>query len=115
VGGYVVSLDDFVNLINLVTAYYNAGSAALSLLAIGLVVGLFFLCRQRRRRRLGHVAVPKDDPEEEIPLQDSRTTEYRDGDLERQNGSSLPLEGKMVFEVGDSDGEDEPHTGRRPS
>jgi len=91
-------------------AYYNAGSAALSLIVIGLIVGLFILCRQRRRSRAGHHPVPKDDPEEAIPLQDSRTETYRD--LDGSNGFSHPNGSKTVFEVGDSDGEDDPPSGR---
>jgi hypothetical protein len=81
------------------------------LVVIGLVVGLFILCRQRRRTRLGHQLLPKDDPEEAIPLQESRTNGYRDADGNHEHRRSPLPESNMVFEVG-SDGEDDPNSAR---
>ena len=96
-------------------AYYNAGSAALSLFIIALVVGLFLLCRRRRRNQM-HLPIPKDDPEETIPLQDTRGNGYQDAEGDAHANGLSPTGGnKTVFEVGDSDGEEESHYGRRHS
>jgi len=98
-------------------AYYNAGSAALVLVLVFLVIGTFVWCRLRRKRT---VQLPVMSMEESIPL----TSDIRredNGDEEnvglmrkgkerakengRQPGAAAPVE-PPIFEVGDSDDED---------
>ncbi|KDQ08864.1 hypothetical protein BOTBODRAFT_179499 [Botryobasidium botryosum FD-172 SS1] len=112
-------------------AYYNAGSAALALLLIGLALGGFFYFRSRSKRKamLRRLPVSTREEEETIPLSQSirdpdddntSTQTRRTGSIkgkERevpsgQNGSN----GQTIFEVGDSDDEDDYRdrdTGRR--
>jgi len=95
-------------------AYYNAGSAALTLLLIGLAIGLFFFCRQRRRRR--QVSSKPYDAEETIPLsQNLRGPSGVNGDADedpndrrrRKGKSREDLQSEAIFDVGDSDGEND--------
>ncbi|PPQ63138.1 hypothetical protein CVT24_005778 [Panaeolus cyanescens] len=104
-------------------AYYNAGSAALVLLLVFIVIGTFVWCRIRRRRvqlPLGRGGGGPDDAEESIPLRTNG--ELREVAREREiplmindapngkgkqraNGGSNHQE--AIFEVGDSEDEDD--------
>ncbi|KAI0032923.1 alpha/beta-hydrolase [Vararia minispora EC-137] len=94
-------------------AYYNAGSAALVLVLVLLAIGIFLWCRVRSRRTArsnGALSLS----EEAIPLT---------RDIENGNASTLDVrskgkgrarededtreDGQTVFEVGDSDDEEE--------
>jgi carboxypeptidase D len=105
-----------------VTAYYNAGSAALVLVLIFLVIGLFVWCRVRRKRvvQLPTTQPDEDEDEENIPLNPSSFGErqhdeissdsvgFRGKGKERsRNGDISPPEEPPIFEVGDSDDEEE--------
>jgi len=88
------------------SAYYNAGSAALVLLLILLAVGIFFWCRIRSRRRVSQVRLE----EESIPLHSSVNDD--DGFRQRAGkGKERALgnasEREEMFAVVDSDDEDE--------
>ncbi len=89
-------------------AYYNAGSAALVLVVVFLIIGTFIWCRLRRKR----VQLPLTRTEENIPL----TSSLRENGLDDDNSSrkrkgkgreeSEPLADPPIFEVGDSDEEE---------
>ena len=90
-------------------AYYNAGSAALVLVVVFLIIGTFIWCRLRRRR----VQLPITRTEENIPL----TSSLRENGLDEDDNSSRKRKGKAreesepladppIFEVGDSDEEE---------
>jgi carboxypeptidase D len=88
------------------SAYYNAGSAALVLLLILLAIGVFFWCRIRSRRRTSQVRLE----EESIPLHsgvgDDEGFRQRVGKgKERALGDASERE--EMFRVADSDDEDE--------
>ncbi|KAF9057813.1 alpha/beta-hydrolase [Panaeolus papilionaceus] len=108
-------------------AYYNAGSAALVLLLVFVIIGTFVWCRIRRRRvqlPIGRGGGPgSDDAEESIPLRTNG--ELREVDREREvplrihdaptsgkgkqragNGGTLQQQ-EAIFEVGDSEDEDD--------
>ncbi|KAF9567426.1 pheromone-processing carboxypeptidase KEX1 [Agrocybe pediades] len=96
-------------------AYYNAGSAALVLVLVFLVIGTFVWCRLRRKRT---VQLPENATEESIPL----TSSMRQGngideeeglvsrkgkDRARDNGREAGAASEPpIFGVGDSDDED---------
>ena len=111
-------------------AYYNAGSAALVLVLVVLVVGTFFWCRVRRRRSAGvSLSQRAGEEEEAIPLTRSNPDFSRsqvdlhgngDGNgydnLQPRNGgkgkgralrSPSPSPAEQIFDVGDSDDEEE--------
>ena len=88
------------------SAYYNAGSAALVLLLIVLAVGIFFWCRIRSRRRVSQVRLE----EENIPLhsgmnEDEGFRQRTGKGKERALGDASERE--EMFAVADSDDEDE--------
>ncbi|KII94629.1 hypothetical protein PLICRDRAFT_127694 [Plicaturopsis crispa FD-325 SS-3] len=92
-------------------AYYNAGSAALVLVLIFLVLGVCFWCRVRRRRLRGLQLNPNEE-EESIPLNSSRDG-ADDGFRMRGNGNGKGKERAVesleppIFDVGEhSDDED---------
>ncbi|KIJ56496.1 hypothetical protein M422DRAFT_238123 [Sphaerobolus stellatus SS14] len=102
-------------------AYYNAGSAALILVLIAVAIGLFFWIRSRRRQKQAFAIAGRDLGEESIPLTSHRTIspnghqydldDYEDlgkrtKGKERANPGS---EGEAIFDVGDSDEEDDDH------
>lgn len=94
-------------------AYYNAGSAALVLILISLAIAVFLWLRMRRNR----VALSTGGggrAEEEIPLR-SGMGGYDDNvpdeeQFRKRKGKERALdepEGEAIFNVGDSDDEDE--------
>ncbi|KAF9006754.1 pheromone-processing carboxypeptidase KEX1 [Cyathus striatus] len=95
-------------------AYYNAGSAALVLVLIFFGIGIFVWCRFRRRR----VALPvrqEGEEEESIPLTQSVRENGDEEDRDEMRSRSLG-KGKQramgesaepIFEVGESDEDDE--------
>ena len=101
-------------------AYYNAGSAALVLLLVLLVIGTFVWCRLRRKR----VQLPFSQVEESIPLNSSIRRdggeEEEEEDVVRQRkgkersreggGAVFPPLAEPIFDVGDSDDEDFKHS-----
>ncbi|KAF8165686.1 pheromone-processing carboxypeptidase KEX1 [Crassisporium funariophilum] len=96
-------------------AYYNAGSAALVLVLVFVVIGTFVWCRIRRKR----VQLPTSQGEESIPLNstmernDVNGHSGSDEDVPRQRkGKDRSREGDEtveppIFNVGDSDDEEE--------
>jgi len=98
-------------------AYYNAGSAALVLVLVFVIIGTFVWCRLRRKR----VQLPFGRVEESIPLNTSmRGDDEEDVDVVRQKrkgkerlresgASSEPLAEPPIFDVGDSDDEEFKH------
>ncbi|KDR84091.1 hypothetical protein GALMADRAFT_236745 [Galerina marginata CBS 339.88] len=97
-------------------AYYNAGSAALVLVLIMVVIGSFIWCRLRRKP----VALPFNQVEESIPLNSAMGRENGNGDddddimRKRKGKDRLRERGENVseppiFDVGDSDEEDYKH------
>ncbi|KAH9948790.1 alpha/beta-hydrolase [Amylocystis lapponica] len=101
-------------------AYYNAGSAALVLVLIALVVAGFLWWRSRRQRLRG---LPVSTQEESIPLNShvgegngngmsSRSEEdlFRNRKGKERAGGRTPEE--AIFSVGDSDDEEEGRTPR---
>ncbi|KAG2013266.1 KEX1 protein [Coprinopsis cinerea AmutBmut pab1-1] len=94
-------------------AYYNAGSAALVLVLIMLVIGLFIWYRRRKSR----LQLPSNQSgelaEESIPLRSEM--EDRGGNGVSNGGAwkGKARASEPVFEVGDSD-EDEPSPYRKP-
>lgn len=92
---------------HLLQAYYNAGSAALVLVVVFLIIGTFIWCRLRRRR----VQLPITRTEENIPLTSSLRDNGSDEDTSRKRKGkareeSEPLADPPIFEVGDSDEEE---------
>jgi len=99
------------------TAYYNAGSAALVLVLVFVIIGTFVWCRLRRKR----VQLPFGQVEESIPLNSSiRGDGEEDVDVVRQKRkgkerlreggtSSEALVEPPIFDVGDSDDEEFKH------
>jgi len=92
------------------TAYYNAGSAALVLVFVFVIIGLFLWWR---RRKAG-VQLPSrevDTEEESIPLTRSRR-EYDEDDTRRRKGKDRQQEtadersSPTIFEVGSDDEEE---------
>jgi len=93
-------------------AYYNAGSAALVLLLVFLVIGTYIWCRMRRTRvQLSSHGTGEND-EESIPLHVSEMNGHGRRSDEEENGDVMkPRKGKekaVVFDVGsdDEDGEE---------
>lgn len=84
---------------NVISAYYNAGSAALVLLLIALAVGLFLFCR--RKRRISKVAFRRKVAEESIPLNMSIGDDMN-GHFDGQNGKGKERE-VAIFDVGDDE------------
>ncbi|KAF8897867.1 Alpha/Beta hydrolase protein [Infundibulicybe gibba] len=89
-------------------AYYNAGSAALVLVLIFLALGTFLWCHLRRRR----LRLPVNQNEENIPLNSSLNHSRldEDGDNEsfhRRKGKERAQEAEPIFNVGDSDEDDD--------
>ncbi|EJD53656.1 alpha/beta-hydrolase [Auricularia subglabra TFB-10046 SS5] len=90
-------------------AYYNAGSVALVLVLLAVGVGLYFFCRNRKRRLGGLRAVP--DEEENIPLttsehdQSLREKGESDEEWRRRKGKGRADDGEpqTVFDVGDDE------------
>ncbi|KAI0751082.1 alpha/beta-hydrolase [Daedaleopsis nitida] len=92
-------------------AYYNAGSAALVLLLVGLLVGGFFWWRMRKGRARG---LSLSTAEEHIPLNSAAGDEqngFRDGDANgdgfrsrkgKERAHDLSEE-EAIFDVGDDD------------
>jgi carboxypeptidase D len=96
------------------SAYYNAGSAALVLLLIGLSIGLFFFFRTRRHKRLRGLPITRQDAEESIALTHADGNGHADdGDdmRRRDKGKGRQLDDESskeaIFDVGDSDGDDD--------
>ncbi|KIM46518.1 hypothetical protein M413DRAFT_24234 [Hebeloma cylindrosporum] len=95
-------------------AYYNAGSAALVLLLVFLVIGGFVWCRLRRKR----VQLPLSQVEESIPLNSSIRRDDEEEDVVRQRkGKERSRDGgpaveplEPIFDVGDSDDEEFKHS-----
>ncbi|KAI0310432.1 alpha/beta-hydrolase [Amylostereum chailletii] len=92
-------------------AYYNAGSAALVLVIIFVALGTFFWCRMRRRRSSRGVLLSTNE-EENIPLTrsepDLRSGRGDDADEYREGkGKQREVSEPAIFDVGDSDEEDE--------
>ncbi|KLO08516.1 KEX1 protein [Schizopora paradoxa] len=90
-------------------AYYNAGSAALVLLLIGLAIGLFLFFRRRRH------GISLLSREESIPLNESSSVEQiplmngngaHDEDNNDGKGKGRLKDDDIVFEVGSDDEED---------
>ncbi|VDB97159.1 unnamed protein product [Peniophora sp. CBMAI 1063] len=109
-------------------AYYNAGSAALVLVLVILAVGTFFWCRVRRRRSAGVALSQRAGEEEEaIPLTRSNPDFSRSQvdlhgngngydnlqprSLGKGKGRALrspsPSPAEQLFDVGDSEDEEE--------
>jgi carboxypeptidase D len=100
-------------------AYYNAGSAALVLVLVFLIIGTFVWCRLRRKR----VQLPFGQVEESIPLNSSmRGDGEEDADVVQQKrkrkgkersreggASSEALAEPPIFDVGDSDDDEFKH------
>ncbi|KAJ3480480.1 hypothetical protein NLJ89_g12275 [Agrocybe chaxingu] len=96
-------------------AYYNAGSAALVLVLVFVVIGTFVWCRLRKKR----VQLPFSQAEESIPLNSALRRENGD---DSEDDVSKKGKGKQrqrvdetqadppIFDVGDSDDEDYKHT-----
>lgn len=106
-------------------AYYNVGSTALVLVLIALAIAGFFWFRSRRTRKAGGVALAPDDghDEENIPLtQAGNGNEYDPLSNLEANGNrkgkgkardpDLEPKSSAVFDVGDSDDEDDHQTRR---
>ncbi|KAF5371322.1 hypothetical protein D9758_004167 [Tetrapyrgos nigripes] len=99
-------------------AYYNAGSAALVLVIIIIVIGAILWCRRRRR----NLQLPVNQDEENIPL--TMSQENGSG-VESKEFRQRPRKGKEravdngdeeeepIFNVGDSDEEEEYRDRRR--
>ncbi|PPQ79472.1 hypothetical protein CVT25_002608 [Psilocybe cyanescens] len=96
-------------------AYYNAGSAALVLVLVFVVIGTFVWCRLRRKRS---VKLPFAQEEESIPLnsalrredgEDEQDSRQRKG-KGRSRDRDQPIAEPPIFDVGDSDEEDYKHT-----
>ncbi|KAF9481873.1 pheromone-processing carboxypeptidase KEX1 [Pholiota conissans] len=96
-------------------AYYNAGSAALVLVLVFLLIGTFVWCRVRRNR----VQLPTTRVEESIPLTSSmRENGSDEDDISRNRKGKQRSDGESqseptIFEVGDSDEEDYKHSSTR--
>ena len=101
-------------------AYYNAGSAALVLVLIFLVIGLFIWCRVRRKRVVKLPTTRPDEDEENIPLNPSSLGERQHDEISSElvgfrgkgkersrNGDISPPEEPPIFDVGDSDDDEE--------
>lgn len=101
-------------------AYYNAGSAALVLVLIFLVIGLFVWCRVRRKRVVKLPTTRPDEDEENIPLNPSSLGERQHDEISSEsmgfrgkgkersrNGNIPPPEEPPIFDVGDSDDDEE--------
>ncbi|KAF5321764.1 hypothetical protein D9619_000585 [Psilocybe cf. subviscida] len=99
-------------------AYYNAGSAALVLLLVFLIIGTFVWCRLRRKRvqlPLGGQEREQDEVEESIPLTTSMRHEEEDTRARQGKGKGKGRSEEPespIFEVGDSDEDDYKHTSR---
>ena len=94
------------DLLSLILAYYNAGSAALVLLLIFLGIGTFVWCRVRRRR----LRLPETRNEESIPLTSSHRLEDEEDQpaFRSRKGKERAKEAAQpIFDVGDSDDEED--------
>ncbi|KAK7470149.1 Cell death protease [Stygiomarasmius scandens] len=93
-------------------AYYNAGSAALVLVIIFLVIAGFLWCRYRRRRNL---QLPDNRDEENIPLTMSQDNGNESREFRSRKGKERAIDDedeKPIFNVGDSDDEEESYRRR---
>ncbi|KAF8841565.1 carboxypeptidase KEX1 [Paxillus ammoniavirescens] len=97
-------------------AYYNAGSAALVLLLVAVMIGLCIWCRLRRRR----VQLPQGTvvAEENIPLTSASEGDLLDSEQARRKrkGKGRAIEdedGSPIFDVGEDEEEPEGDGGRR--
>ncbi|KAF6762072.1 pheromone-processing carboxypeptidase KEX1 [Ephemerocybe angulata] len=107
-------------------AYYNAGSAALVLVLIFAAVGLWMCIRNRRKGGKGGLQLPlagAREDEESIPLNPAGVASERH-DNESSNGNGRDRAGSVkgkerarqseaIFEVGDTDDEDDEPSKRR--
>lgn len=93
----------------MVTAYYNAGSAALILVLILVFIGLFLFWRSRRGRAQGRVNLPTEqDHEERIPLSTSvGGAGISREDVTHRDGRGRSTEGEAIFDVGDDSGSED--------
>jgi len=102
----MATLNLTTKILTTLSAYYNAGSAALVLLLVLLAIGAFFWCRIRSRRRTSQVRLE----EESIPLRSSIGDD--EGFRQRAGkGKERALgdvsEREEMFAVADSDDEEE--------
>ena len=122
--GLSLSKCDFLHglLIGVIIAYYNAGSAALVLVIVFVVIGTFVWCRLRRKRvkltnpqsgeeeeSIPLTSTQDDDDEETVQRRNAKGKERaRAGEREPLNGSTQNYAGEdhRIFDVGDSDDED---------
>lgn len=96
-------------ILTILSAYYNAGSAALVLLLVLLAIGAFFWFRVRSRRRVSQVRLT----EESIPLRSSMGDD--EGFRQRAGKGKERAVGSVreeIFAVADSEDEDSPATTR---
>ncbi|THG98100.1 hypothetical protein EW026_g4029 [Hermanssonia centrifuga] len=98
-------------------AYYNAGSAALVLVLIALVIGGFLWWRSRRNRLTGLPGSTDNDfTEEHIPLtQNGDSHDRQDDGYSQRKGKQRQRDftpKEEIFRVDDSDEEDNSHSPR---
>ncbi|KAJ7579750.1 Alpha/Beta hydrolase protein [Mycena floridula] len=85
-------------------AYYNAGSSAVVLALVFLVIGLFLWCRIRRKRTAS-LRLPVQNDEESIPL---NPRDDESGGRQRKGKQRDSREtGPPIFDVGDGSDDDE--------
>lgn len=95
-----------------ISAYYNAGSAALVLILISLAIALFIFCRVRRNRLRLPAGRDESRGEEEIPLRSGMGgREEEDEDVFRKRkGKERAVDERgqeeTIFDVGESDDEE---------
>ena len=89
-----------------ITAYYNAGSAALVLVLIALAIGLFLFCR--RKRGAGKLKIGSS--EEAIPLSRNINGHTENGSLK---GKGRAPEAEPIFDVGDGSEDESEYRDRR--
>ena len=99
-----MNIDKFSGFTNFISAYYNAGSAALVLVLIALAIGTFLLCRKRRRTSRANIAMT----EEAIPLNQTVIDPRLENGNDDYKGKGRAHEDPAIFDVG-SDDEGEYH------
>jgi hypothetical protein len=109
------SLSDMRTSLTVITAYYNAGSAAIVLVLIIAVLGTIFWCRIRKRRLRG-LPITRNE-EEHIPLTQGLHTMENESlldtnELRTRKGKERAEETEPtpIFDVGDSDEEGGGHS-----